>query len=541
MEKKEIKLNHFNIYAVIAVIALIYFSIKCIQFYFEMEVPKEIWETIILKKTIFISNEKNISTKLLENLLFLLLVFLPPLLVYLFVKKIYKICNYFLSEEKIIISDEYFYYTRKLAIINFEKFEIKLKEIKRITKILMKAPTIFSTNIQALAILWYFREQKRILIKDINGKEYKIWNIQANKLSPSTYFGTPKDDADLYIKELREYLKLEEENIEDSQETKSLNVEMKKLIYSHPDLSEKKESFFILFFSQIFLMFIFLELFSEGITVFYEDGIEILFFIVMSIACIVISYFLIKGMKNAIIYFFPYEEYEIIEDRLYYKKKLKLLGKSFIMKKFDVNLKDIDSISSLPPKISFRGLKCFDDFKPCKRIYIRLKNGTEYEVCNFAKNPYNYATFFQDVNKGIEREFIEIFNNIKSFIENGEKKYNFEKQLEEIKSNYNLEKSERYNFILNKIIEEEKLYFYKDEEKFIVNAEETAIKNLEIFKTMNFKEVDFYVFYVDYLSKKENQDKKALVGFNGIDGKEVTISKLKDDINEIRDSKSTFI
>ncbi|BEO99501.1 hypothetical protein [Fusobacterium polymorphum] len=541
MEKKEIKLNHFNIYAVIAVIALIYFSIKCIQFYFEMEVPKEIWETIILKKTIFISNEKNISTKLLENLLFLLLVFLPPLLVYLFVKKIYKICNYFLSEEKIIISDEYFYYTRKLAIINFEKFEIKLKEIKRITKILMKAPTIFSTNIQALAILWYFREQKRILIKDINGKEYKIWNIQANKLSPSTYFGTPKDDADLYIKELREYLKLEEENIEDSQETESLNVEMKKLIYSHPDLSEKKESFFILFFSQIFLMFIFLELFSEGITVFYEDGIEILFFIVMSIACIVISYFLIKGMKNAIIYFFPYEEYEIIEDRLYYKKKLKLLGKSFIMKKFDVNLKDIDSISSLPPKISFRGLKCFDDFKPCKRIYIRLKNGTEYEVCNFAKNPYNYATFFQDVNKGIEREFIEIFNNIKSFIENGEKKYNFEKQLEEIKSNYNLEKSERYNFILNKIIEEEKLYFYKDEEKFIVNAEETAIKNLEIFKTMNFKEVDFYVFYVDYLSKKENQDKKALVGFNGIDGKEVTISKLKDDINEIRDSKSTFI
>ena len=132
MEKKEIKLNHFNIFTVIALIALIYFSVKCIQFYFEMEVPKEIWETIILKKTIFISNEKNISTKLLENLLFLLLVFLPPLLVYLFVKKIYKICNYFLSEEKIIISDEYFYYTRKLAIINFEKFEIKLKEIKRI-------------------------------------------------------------------------------------------------------------------------------------------------------------------------------------------------------------------------------------------------------------------------------------------------------------------------------------------------------------------------------------------------------------------------
>jgi len=541
MEKKEIKLNHFNIYAVIAIIALIYFSIKCIQFYFEVGIPKEIWEIIIAKKTIFISSEKNKATNLLENLLFLLLVFTPPLLVYLFVKKIYKICNYFLSEEKIIISDEHFYYTRKLAMFNLKKFEINLNEIKKITKIPMKVSTRFSTNIPALAILWYFKEQERILIKDKNGKEYKIWNIPARKFSPSIYYGTPKDDADLYIKELREYLKLEEEKIEDRQKTENLNVDIKKLIYSHPDLSEKKESFFILFLFQIFIIFVFLVVFSEGITVFYEGGIEILFFIVMSVACIVISYFLIKGMKNAIIYFFPYEEYEIIEDRLYYKKKLKLFAKSFIMEKFDVSLKDIDTISSLAPKISYMGLRSLDDFKPCKRIYIRLKNGEGYEVCNFAKNPYNYVDFFQDINKALEMEFKEIFNNIKSFIENGEKKYNFEKQLEEIKSIYNLEKSERYNFILDKIIEEEKLYFYKDEEKFIVNAEEIAIKNLEIFKTMNFEEMDFYMFYVNLLSKKENQDKKVLVGFNGIDGKEVTISKLKDDINEIRDSKSTFI
>ena len=541
MEKKEIKLNHFNIYAVIALIALIYFSVKCIQFYFEVGIPKEIWEIIITKKTIFISNEKNKTTNLLENLLFLLFVFIPPLLVYLFVKKIYKIYNYFLSEEKIIISDEHFYYTRKLAMFNLKKFEINLNEIKKITKIPMKVSTRFSTNIPALAILWYFKEQERILIKDKNGKEYKIWNIPARKFSPSTYYGTPKDDADLYIKELREYLKLEEKIMEDSQETESLNVEMKKLIYSHPDLSEKKESFLILFFSQIFLMFIFLVLFIDGITVFYEGGIEILFFIVMSIACIVISYFLIKGMKNAIIYFFPYEEYEIIRDRLYYRKKLKLFGKSFIMEKFDVSLKDIDSISSLAPKISYMGVKILDDFKPCKRIHIRLKNGEGYEVCNWGKISYNYVDFSGDIDKVLEIEFKEVFNKIKSFIENGEKKYNFEKQLEEIESNYNLEKSERYNFILNKIIEEEKLYLYKDEEKFIVNAEEIAIKNLEIFKTMNFEEIDFYMFYVNLLSKKENQDKKALVGFNGTDGKEVTISKLKDDINEIRDSKSTFI
>ena len=541
MEKKEIKLNHFSFYSIFAIIALIYFSIKCIQFYLVVRIPQEIWETITTEKNSFISNESNLAAQLMSNFFTLLAIFLPPFLVYLFVKKIYKICNYFLSEEKIIISDEHFYYTRKLAIINFEKFEINLNEIKRITKIPMKIPNRFSTNIPALATLWYFKEQKRILIKDKNGKEYKIWNIPVRKFSPSTYFAIPKDDVDLYIKELREYIKLEEENIEDSKKTESLNIEMKKLIYSHPDLSEKKESFLILFFFQIFLIFIFLVVFSEGITVFYEGGIEILFFIVMGIACILITYFIIKAMKNAIIYFFPYEEYEIIEDRLYYKKKLKLFGKSFIMEKFDVSLKDIESISSLAPKISYMGLKSLDDFKPCKRIYIKLKNGKGYEVCNWGKISYNYVDFSGDINKVLGIEFKEIFNNIKSFIENGEIKYNFEKQLEEIKSNYNLEKSERYSFILNKIIEEEKLYLYKDEEKFIVNAEETAIKNLEILKNMNFEEMDFYVFYVDYLSKKEYEDKKVLVGFNGIDGKEVTMSKLKDDINEIRDSKSTFI
>ena len=541
MEKKEIKLNHFSFYSVFAIIALIYFSIKCIQFYLVVGIPQEIWETITTEKNSFISNESELEAQLIVNFLTLLAIFLPPFLVYLFVKKIYKICNYFLSEEKIVISDEHFSYTRKLAMINFEKFEINLNEIKRISKIPMRAPARFSTNIPALAILWYFNEQERILIKDKNGKEYKIWNIPAKKFSPSTYYGTPKDGVDLYIKELKEYLKLEEENIEDDQETESLNVEMKKLIYSHPDLSEKKKSFFILFFAQLFLIFIFLEILSEGIRAFYKGGIEILIFIVFGIACIGISYFLIKAIKNAIIYFFPYEEYEIIEDRLYYKKKLKLFGKSFVMEKFDVALKDIESISSLPPKISFRGLKCFDDLKPCKRIYIRLKNEEGYEVCNFAKNPYNYVAFFQDVNKAIEIEFKETFNNIKFFIENGEKKYNFETQLDETKSNYNLEKSERYNFILNKIIEEKKLYLYKDEEKFIVNAEEIAIKNLAIFKNMNFEEIDFYVFYVNYLSKKEYEDKIVLVGYNGVDGKEVSISKLKDDINEIRDSKSTFI
>ena len=178
MERKEIKLNHFSFYSVFAIIALIYFSIKCIQFYLVVRIPQEIWETITTEKNSFISNESKLEAQLIVNFLTLLAIFLPPFLVYLFVKKIYKICNYFLSEEKIVISDEYFSYTRKLAMINLEKFEINLNEIKRITKIPMRAPARFSTNIPTLAILWYFKEQERILLnlprlKSLGSKIFK--------------------------------------------------------------------------------------------------------------------------------------------------------------------------------------------------------------------------------------------------------------------------------------------------------------------------------------------------------------------------------
>ena len=104
---------------------------------------------------------------------------------------------------------------------------------------------------------------------------------------------------------------------------------------------------------------------------------------------------------------------------------------------------------------------------------------------------------------------------------------------------YNFPLAERYNYILNKIIDEEKL-FISENNNFIINGDGEAIKNLEIFKDINFEEIDFYVFYVNYLSKKEYENKKVLVGFNGVDGKEVTMLQFREDINKIRDSRSTF-
>ena len=102
---------------------------------------------------------------------------------------------------------------------------------------------------------------------------------------------------------------------------------------------------------------------------------------------------------------------------------------------------------------------------------------------------------------------------------------------EELEAMYNLGVEERYIEILNAIIDEEKLFISKKEENFLIDA---------INKSKDSQETDFYVFYVNYLSKKEYANQKVLVGYNGIDGKEVTMSKLKEDINKLRDDRSTF-
>ena len=109
-----------------------------------------------------------------------------------------------------------------------------------------------------------------------------------------------------------------------------------------------------------------------------------------------------------------------------------------------------------------------------------------------------------------------------------DKERNREEELEAI---YKLGVEERYIEILNAIIDEEKLFISKKEENFLIDA---------INKSKDSQETDFYVFYVNYLSKKGYANQKVLVGYDGIDGKEVTMSKLKEDINKLRDDRSTF-
>ena len=217
------------------------------------------------------------------------------------------------------------------------------------------------------------------------------------------------------------------------------------------------------------------------------------------------------------------------------------------------NIGSIETITLKNESLIIRRLKRNKKITYEKKIFFGeiVKVYYQENFLGFHKRTFNFdrernlkiKTQFSTYSFGYKMSY-EDFKKINSIIEekikghkNYIKKEEIEKKYIEI---YNLKVEERYNYILNKILDEEKLFISEKDNNFIINGDSEAIKDLEIFKDMNFEEIDFYVFYVNYLSKKEYENKKVLVGYNGIDGKEVTMSKFKEDINEIRDSRSTF-
>ena len=252
---------------------------------------------------------------------------------------------------------------------------------------------------------------------------------------------------------------------------------------------------------------------------------------------VIFLYLIIRAIKNGILYFIPREECYIEDDNLIYRR---IFLFKFIFKKLRIPLLDIQDIIDKGSKIPKAYANSSNPlnyitifFKPYERILIKMKSGKEYKIFVDA-DPYSFSQNY-DNNK-----FIKNYNELKEMVIEEQNKLFFNQKIENLNEKYNSSLDERYDFVLNKIIDEEKLFISEKDNNFIINGDSEAIKNLEIFKDTNFEEIDFYVFYVNYLSKKEYENKKVLVGYNGTDGKEVTMSKFKEDINEIRDSRSTL-
>ena len=262
--------------------------------------------------------------------------------------------------------------------------------------------------------------------------------------------------------------------------------------------------------------------------------------IILTLAFGSLFYSITRAIKNGILYFVPREECYIEEDNLVYKR---ILFNKFILKKIKILLLDIQDIIDKGYKIPTTNGDYLNPlnyittfFKPYERILIEMKSGKNYKIFVDA-NPYPYTKFYSyhDDNK-----FIKNYNDLKEMVINEQNKILFNQKIENLMEKYNSPLDERYNYILNKIVDEERLFRAKKDNNYIINGSYDAIEYLEIFKNIYFEEVELDTFYSYVLSKKENQDKKVLVGYNGTDGKEVTMPKLKEDINEIRDSRSTF-
>ena len=247
---------------------------------------------------------------------------------------------------------------------------------------------------------------------------------------------------------------------------------------------------------------------------------------------VIFFYVIIRGMKNAILYFIPREECYIENDNLIYRR---IFLSKFIFKELRIRILDIENIIDKGckiPKVSTSSLVLATFFTPYERIVIEMKSGKEYKIFVDA-DPYTFRN--DDDNK-----FIRTYNKLKEMVIEEQNKLFFNQKIENLSEKYNSPLDERYNYILNKIIDEEILFIAKKDNNYIVNGSYDAVEYLEVFKNIYFEEVELDSFYSYVLSKKENQDKKVLVGYNGTNGKEVTMSKLKEDINEVRDSRSIF-
>ena len=295
---------------------------------------------------------------------------------------------------------------------------------------------------------------------------------------------------------------------------------------------------FILYIIPIFVLpFVasFVGLFFYGILSSF-DGVNFgsMYGILLSV---IFLYLIIRAIKNGILYFIPREECYIEDDNLIYRR---IFLFKFIFKELRIPLLDIENIIDKGSKIPKAYANSSNPlnyitifFKPYERILIKMKSGKEYKIFVDA-DPYSFSQNY-DNNK-----FIKNYKELKEMVIEEQNKLFFNQKIENLNEKYNSPLDERYDFILNQIIEEEILFIAKKDNNYIVNGSYDAIEYLEIFKNIYFEEVELDTFYSYVLSKKENQDKKVLVGYNGIDGKEVTMSKFKEDINEIRDNRSTF-
>ena len=173
---------------------------------------------------------------------------------------------------------------------------------------------------------------------------------------------------------------------------------------------------------------------------------------------VIFFYVIVRGLKNGILYFIPREECYIEDDNLIYRR---IFLFKFIFKELRIPLLDIENIIDKGCKIPTTNGDYLNPlnyitifFKPYERILIEIKSGEKYKIFVDA-NPYPNTKFLSYHN---DDKFIKNYNDLKEMVIEEQNKLSFNQKIENLMDKYNSPLEERYNYILNKIVDEEKLF-----------------------------------------------------------------------------------
>ena len=246
----------------------------------------------------------------------------------------------------------------------------------------------------------------------------------------------------------------------------------------------------------------FVAFFMYGMIAQFEVDFWIIYGLVVSTF---FFYSITKAIVNGIMYFIPREECYIEDNNLIYRR---IFLFKFIFKELKIPLLDIKNIKDRGYKISdtngnFLNFMNYIEFfsKPYERIVIEMNSGNEYKI--FIDTYLSYYKM-----KVQNKVFIRTYKELKEMVIEEQNKLFFNQKIENLSEKYNSPLDERYDFILNKIIDEEILFIAKKDNDYIVNGSYDAIEYLEIFKNIYFEEAELDSFYSYVLSKKKTKIKK---------------------------------
>ena len=198
----------------------------------------------------------------------------------------------------------------------------------------------------------------------------------------------------------------------------------------------------------------FVAFFMYGMIAQFEVDFWIIYGLVVSTF---FFYSITKAIVNGIMYFIPREECYIEDNNLIYRR---IFLFRFIFKELKIPLLDIKNIKDKGYRISdtngdFLNFMNYIEFfsKPYERIVIEMNSGNEYKI--FIDTYLSYYKM-----KVQNRVFIRTYKELKEMIEEEQKKILFNQKIENLSEKYNSPLDERYDFILNKIIDEEISFKY---------------------------------------------------------------------------------